>query len=354
MSDLEISSTERRKLAKFPKFELNSEYITKVDEYLLDHFPLRDEFRSIKAKFNYNILQKLDNNGIYLSGDYIFKSEYPTNKESIEGFKNKISKLTNLLTDNNNIYLVVVPDKNYYIKDSNFLNIDYEYIYNELGKLDYQVIDIRDVMSLEDYYYTDTHWKQEKLDKVIKEVSLKMKFNYENINYKINNYSKFYGIYYGESLNSIPDNICYLTIDVIDNSKVFYLENDKFTGVYNTSKLTGMDSYDVYLDGASSFIEITNDMSDTDRELVIFRDSFGSSISPLFINYYSKITIIDNRYISSNYFTNYINFDSQDVLIMNSTMIINDSFTLKNQLFLVLKNDIFNYRIKQVDTNGLW
>ena len=46
--------------------------------------------------------------------------------------------------------------------------------------------------------------------------------------------------------------------------------------------------------------------ADTEKELVIFRDSFGSSISPLLINYYSKITIIDNRYISSNNYLNLI------------------------------------------------
>jgi hypothetical protein len=42
LKDNEISISERRKLDTFPKFELNSEYITKVDEYLLDHFPLRN------------------------------------------------------------------------------------------------------------------------------------------------------------------------------------------------------------------------------------------------------------------------------------------------------------------------
>ena len=81
LPDNEISSTERRKLSSFPKFELTSKYSEKLDKYLLDHFPLRDTFRSIKARFNYNVLQKLDNNDIYLKDNYIFKSEYPTNKE---------------------------------------------------------------------------------------------------------------------------------------------------------------------------------------------------------------------------------------------------------------------------------
>ena len=224
---------------------------------------------------------------------------------------------------------MIIPDKNYYIKDNKYLNIDYDYLYNNVG-IKYNSIDLRNTLSLEDYYYTDTHWRQENLDKVVFELSKKMKFNYENIEYKKNNYSKFYGIYYGESLNNKPDTLTYLTNDIIDNSKVFYLENDKLNSVYNPSKLGLMDSYDVYLDGASSFIEITNNNCYRDKELVIFRDSFGSSISPLLINYYSKITIIDNRYISSNYFKDLIKFDDQDILIMNSTMIINDSFTLKN------------------------
>jgi hypothetical protein len=237
--------------------------------------------------------------------------------------------MNSLFTENNNVYLMIIPDKNYYLDDKDFLNIDYDYLYDKVG-INYKKIDIRDVLTLDDYYYTDTHWRQENLDKVIKVISKDMNFNYENVNYKKNNYSKFYGIYYGESINSKPDTLTYLTNDIIDNSRVFYLENKELTNVYNPSKLTGMDSYDVYLDGASSFIEITNDNCQFDRELVIFRDSFGSSISPLFINYYKKITIIDNRYISSDYFTNYINFTDQDILIMNSTMIINDSFTLKN------------------------
>ena len=59
IKDNEISSTERRKLSTFPEYTLSSEYVTKLDKYLLDHFPIRDTFRSIKATFNYNILKKL-------------------------------------------------------------------------------------------------------------------------------------------------------------------------------------------------------------------------------------------------------------------------------------------------------
>ena len=87
--------------------------------------------------------------------------------------------------------------------------------------------------------------------------------------------------------------------------------------------------YEVYLDGTSSFIEIYNESCKGKRELVIFRDSFGSSITPLLIPYYSKITLIDNRYINSENFMKYIEFTNQDILFLYSTMIVNNSFSLK-------------------------
>ena len=328
--DNRISTTERRELAEFPKFSLTSEYMTKMEKYLLDHFPYRDDYRSIKAIFNYNILGKIENNGIYLKDNSIYKSNYPTDKKSINNFIENTSKLKKILTKNNKTYIMIVPDKNYYLKDENFLQIDYDYIYNEINKLNKVNIDIRNIMTLNDYYQTDTHWKQENLDKVINEMSKVMNFEYQEIKYKKNEYDKFYGVYYGESaVKRKPEKITYLTNDVIDNVSVKYLENTSLNKVYNIDKLTSLDSYEVYLDGASSFIEINNKNNNTGRELVIFRDSFGSSISPLLINYYSKITLIDNRYINSDNFLNYIKFKDQDVLFLYSTLIVNTSNTLK-------------------------
>ncbi|MBQ8234561.1 MAG: hypothetical protein IJZ36_03145 [Bacilli bacterium] len=326
--DMEISYSERRKLKTFPNFSFTNTYVSDLDKYFLDHFPFRDTFRSIKAKFNYNVLNKLDNNGIYLKDNYIFKSLYPTNNSSIDKFINVVNKLGSDFKGNK--YLMVIPDKNYYLNDDNFLHIDYEYLYNKMDDIGFINIDIRDIMKLDDYYYTDTHWKQENLDKVIEYMGSIMDFKYVKDGYIKNTYDKFYGVYYGESaLGRNPEVLTYLTNDVIDNAYVKYLENDKLDSVYNINNLSSMDSYNVYLDGASSFIEIYNDNSISDRELIIFRDSFGSSIAPLLIKYYSKITLIDNRYISKDNYSDLIEIKNQDVLFMYSTLIVNNSSTLK-------------------------
>ena len=276
IKDEEISYTERRKLTTFPEFKLNSKYITDIDKYLLDHFPFRETFRNIKANFNYNILNKLDNNGIYLKDNYIFKSNYPTNKKSIDYFNKNINKLKNNFTENNNVYLMIVPDKNYYLNDDMFLQIDYDYIYDNLNKLNIDMIDIRSIMSLNDYYETDTHWKQENLHKVVKKLSEMMYFDYETYSNVFHKYDKFYGVYYGESaINRKPEDITYLTNDIIDNASVKYLENSGLNKVYNTDSLSGMDSYNVYLDGARSFIEITNNKSINNGAILLPKESLN-------------------------------------------------------------------------------
>ena len=235
-----------------------------------------------------------------------------------------------LLSEDNKVYIMVVPDKNYYVKDDNFLQIEYNYIYDKIDKLNLMNIELRNVLTLDDYYETDTHWKQENLNKVVYEMSKVMEFKYHDTYYKKNQYNGFYGVYYGESaIRREPENLIYLTNDIINNVNVNYLENKELNTVYNNEKLYSQDPYEVYLDGASSFIEIINLNSSSNKELVIFRDSFGSSITPLLIEYYSKITLIDNRYINSYNFLNYVNFTNQDVLFLYSTLLINESNVLK-------------------------
>lgn len=335
IKDEQISKTERRKLEQFPSLAVNKimdgSFTDDFEEYTLDQFPFRDTFRSIKANTNYFALNMLDNNDIYLNDQGIFDMEYPTNIESINNFVDKINSIIDNLNKDNKVYSLIIPDKNYYVKEKLFLKIDYDLLYTKIKKLHTIPIDIREIMEPNDYYKTDAHWKQENLNKVVKKLSNIMGFQYKNLDYKHNNYSEFYGGYYGRAaLKGQPDTITYLTNDIINKSTVEYLENPKLKTVYNPEKLTGIDSYDVFLDGASSFITISNPTIKENIELVVFRDSFGSSLIPLLISYYSKITVIDIRYITSSNYLDKLKFTNQDVLFLYSTLLINDSSSLKN------------------------
>ena len=67
----------------------------------------------------------------------------------------------------------------------------------------------------------------------------------------------------------------------------------------------------------------------TDRELVIFRDSFASSLAPLLLEGYSRVTLVDIRYLSPAQLGRYLTFTDQDVLFLYSTGVLNNSSTLK-------------------------
>ena len=94
-------------------------------------------------------------------------------------------------------------------------------------------------------------------------------------------------------------------------------------------KAKGRDPYEMFLSGPISLMKITNPAADSEKRLVIFRDSYGSSITPLFIDSYSKITLVDLRYINAGMLGGFVNFENADVLFLFSTVILNNSSAFK-------------------------
>ena len=63
--------------------------------------------------------------------------------------------------------------------------------------------------------------------------------------------------------------------------------------------------------------------------LLMFRDSFGSSLVPLLAEGYARITLVDIRYVAPERLGMWLTFDNQDVLFLYSTPVLNNSETLK-------------------------
>ena len=85
----------------------------------------------------------------------------------------------------------------------------------------------------------------------------------------------------------------------------------------------------MFLSGPLSLVTIENPNINTQKELIIFRDSFGSAIAPLLAQGYGKVTVIDIRYIQPMMLKNFVDFEGADVLFLYSTMVLNNSTTLK-------------------------
>ena len=65
-----------------------------------------------------------------------------------------------------NIYLSIIPDKNYFLQDDDSaLTMDYDDFFQTMQDANPQMhyIDIAPLLELTDYYQTDPHWRQEKI-----------------------------------------------------------------------------------------------------------------------------------------------------------------------------------------------
>lgn len=339
----QYSYSERRTLAQDKSFELsaffNGSFAGKFENYSLDQFPIRDNFRSVKALTERYVLGKKDSNGIYIADGHLSKIEYPVEAVQVERSCEKFRYLYEKYLEPAGITpsFVLIPDKNYYLASkSDVLSMDYEYLYQKVEKeTSYmKFIDLRERLTLLDYYQTDTHWRQECIVDVADDIRKEMEITGQEKTQRITaaNYemvtlnTPFYGVYVGQSALPVrPDAMCYLENEQLRACTVMCYDTGKPVEkpMYDMTKATGRDPYELFLNGAAAVITIDNPGASSDKELVMFRDSFGSSLAPLLVSDYRKVTLLDTRYIQPDLIQQFVTFDHQDVLFLYSTLYVN-------------------------------
>lgn len=333
----EISESERRKLQQFPELSVSTlmsgKFMKEFETYMTDQFPLRDAFRKLKAKVHFDIYNQSDNGGIYVKDGYVSKIDSVYNENSVEHFTDRMTNLYNMYLKDANckVYYSIIPDKNYYLADEDYPAMDYEKLYEKVREdLSYLTeIDIRDTLTYESFYYTDTHWRQEKIRATAEKIREAMGMSPLG-DFTEANAGDFYGVYYGQSALSLPaEPLNYLRNEMTDKATTYNYETQKEAPVYNMDKLESLDRYDIFLSGPCSLMDINNPEGEKGKQLIIIRDSYGSSITPLLMSDYEKVVLIDTRYITPELLGNYVDFESSDVLIMYSTMLVNSSSTIK-------------------------
>lgn len=356
------SVSERRKLKQMPDVTsstiFSGRFMSEFESYALDQFPLRDEFRSLKAMTS----PKMDNNDIYVVDGVIGSMDYPLNVEKLGYAVGRIQNACELLLTgaDSRLFFSIIPDKNFFMAAQNgYLAYDYDALVKRmtnglcqlpledgLGKMEY--IDIFPLLTAESYYRTDTHWKQECILSVANALltamseramvegavtddaaqNTEVKFDMEQYRMETPE-GDFYGVYYGQAALPLqPDKIRYLTNDIIDEYQVFDFENNREIPVYDLGKMASDDPYELFVGGPLSLVTIENPAVE-EGHLIVFRDSFGSSIAPLLAQNYAKTTLIDIRYIQPLMLKKMVDFTDADVLFMYSSMVLNHSETLK-------------------------
>ena len=331
---LKLGASYSEQVSSSEVVQVSTEGVEQLETYFSEQFPVRDGLRTVKAETETALLGKADTNGYFKVEDGIYHLEAELNEKNVGRVADSVEKLCTEQFQNADCYVAVIPDKNYYLADKQYPILDYarldEMIQAEIPSA--QKINLYDKLHLEDYYRTDLHWKQERITDVVDTLvqSMGQQTNTISDGWQIAT-EDFVGAYGAASaLKTTPDKMIYRTDPSIERMQVYDYERKQDVSVYAPEKIGGMDDYDFYLWGARALLTIQNPECHNGKKLLLFRDSFGSSIAPLLAEYYEEVTLVDLRYVSASHALELLgDTEYQDVLFLYSAPILNHGDSLR-------------------------
>ena len=351
-----ILESERRPPASFPKLTAKSfaddSFMKGFDEWAQDGFTFRENLRTLRAIMVFHVFQQTDKEGLYI-GDTGIGQFRKIDEQAWRQTIGKVNRMAERLQDGSrefNMYIAVIPDKSLYA--GRFLpgydaGTARRLIEEELSPA-ITAIDLHDSLSAGDFYRTDLHWSQPMTGDVMDELGSAMGFESilkaDSTGNSVNIAGEFRGAYAGQiALPIEPDAIEYVINEYIESAGTSYLDpkTQAFQPgemYYHEALTRGGDPYDFFLNGPQPLIvleshqgesAVSDDGRPVGRTLYLFRDSFGSSLGPLFLGAYDRVVLIDLRYIDSRILPEFVDFEpGSDVLFLYSSQIFGSPGTM--------------------------
>lgn len=277
----------------------------------------------------------------FVVGDGVYRNEKELDEKSIDRAIGKFQKFTeDYCGESERVFLALIPSKNGYLNAENgHLNeAEFAILQSVADKWGRNFIDLSVCLTLEDYYRTDPHWRQERLGFVLRELGAALEFEVDIIDddgVLTENWTEevltteYIGVY-GDEVDGVPaEEMTVLRHPDMEGYIVRNGETGEEMPLYDTEKLTERDPYELFVGGPLSLATIENPNAGNDRHLVVVRDSFGSALLPLLAQSYGKVTAVDIRYMMPNLVGNFVDFTDADVLFLYSSTVLNNSITLK-------------------------
>ncbi len=312
----DFSENENRYLAKLPKFGLRQvregTYMDGLTDYVSDHFPFRDFWVGIKTKAEM-LSGKKKINGIFLAEDGYLIEDYkkPENTERItetlkkfadtvaaQERENKIEMRLMLVPTAVTVYREKLPEHAAVNSQTETAAEIYEGTgirsidctgYLEAGKGEWQL-----------YYKTDHHWTTLGAYMGYRAFCREMGFVPVALgDMKAQAVTEdFRGTLYSKAgdYDRMGDSIV-IYENPADRLTVEYKDTGEITdSLYHLEYAEKKDKYSLFLNNLHPLTEITNDTAETDRELVLIKDSYANSMVPFLVRHYKKIYVFDTRY----------------------------------------------------------
>ncbi len=309
VADKQFSEQENRYLSQFKAPTLESlksgEFMEDFEDYIIDQFPLRDQWIQLKAWCE-KTMGKQENNGVYLGtdGNTLF-AQYTTPSQA--DFEKKVGYVNKLAANVDvPVYFALIPDKSFVWADrlpNNAPLVDDGTALEIAGSLcsdDVNWIDLSNAFSGDDVFYrTDHHWTTIGAHQGYEALMLAMNGRVTLLSsndLKLVSDS-FYGTTYSSSgAGWIEPDAMYTWIPDDQFKVSWYHDGSAKPGsLYDESKLEVKDKYSMFLGGNQPLCIIENEHSD-DGKLLVIRDSYSDSLAPFLGLDYSEVHLWDLRY----------------------------------------------------------
>lgn len=320
--DLRFSESENRVLSQFPKLSISSvvdgSFMKGFETYLTDQFPLRDNLISVKT-FADRLVGKNEENGVFIGKNgYLFDSQTPLDKKQVKDISKAVLAFKEKHQDFKTAF-VLVPNSTYVYSEylPKYLELD-----NQRQLISYVHKQINDDSILwpaaskllkaqaentQLYYKTDHHWTTRAAYILFKDIALA--WGLENDEKAIDDKFSFYEVsdsFEGTlaSTSGVHDSKDKIEICVPEKSEGTYVVNfessgDKTASLFFKDKLKSRNHYEVFLGGNYDKVIIST-VSSSKRSLLLIKDSYANCMIPMLTPYFSKIVVIDPRYLTDS------------------------------------------------------
>ena len=321
-ADKSFSESENRVLASVPKLTVstiaNGSFMKDFETYLTDQFPFRDAIISAKT-FADRVLGKNEENGVYIGKEgYLFDSQTPYNSAKVKEIGKAVTKFSN---EHSKLKTAFILSPN-----SSYIYSDYLPDYLDMPSQKKQIADVKKQINAENifwpsateifeknaqktqlYYKTDHHWTTRSAYLLFKEICIEWRF--ENSKEAIDSKFSFYEVsttFEGtlSSTSGVHDTTDRIEICVPEKSEGTYVAHfessgDKTASVFFGDKLKAKNQYEIFLGGNYDKVIIST-ISQSGRSLLLIKDSYANCMIPMLTPYFSKIVVIDPRYLTDS------------------------------------------------------
>jgi len=311
--DKAFSESENRSLAQRPTKAdlLDGTYLQDLGDYFADQFPGRDFWMTVNLGFN-KLLGQRESSGVYLgSDDYLMQIpgepntlQAQRNLEAVNRFVEKYPELNTVMTVAPNA-VTVHADKlpaNAPVRDQ---RQDLAHIRQGLKGV--RFVDVTDTLTAHAdeylFYKTDHHWTSLGAYYAFTQIAASLDITPP----ALSTYTVYpVSVTFEGTLSSKSGSHAALdTVEIFvpDTQIEYYVtygdSGEMISSLYHRPALEVKDHYTVFFGGNYPRVDITTS-ADTERSLLVFKDSYANCMIQFLYPYFDRIIMIDPRYYYDN------------------------------------------------------